>query len=725
MGMVDFNPAVHREGVQLYEIRSVDLENGLTGTTVEESKTPWEQASKTPWYYLVDETDPALTATKQHDEAIIVLRPENPEEAARLALPNGIPPADLHVTLADLGPAASTTPEQRTEIEDVVRSLAVDDDPVRVSVQFNGVVYFVGQENGATAFALNADSPDLETLRGEVVARLAERGLEIVRTHGFTPHMTLAYVDEGGPEPTITLPQNPIPLVLELWWGDERPEVKSTTIHDGITTFVKSKVDALREALGLKASGWRVQPFHDSFGLADEGSEWSFEAADGNAILDKGGWALYKKVHLACDTAEGSTPEIKSAYKYPVAKLVNGKPTYFFRAAAAVNSGLGGGARRADIPADVEKKVAVTLRKIYEAFERDPEQVSGSKEQVAAEVAARLSKIKVDPPASQGYAFKTLDGNTWWLQFTTNNFIDREGEIFSRKALEDFIARHAGEAVKGEFWYRHVPGTKFGNVTWQALVGNFLVQAGPFDDTPVGRAFKEFLTTNPSGHPQVAPHGWGTSHGYYYKPADKAAGVYEWLEIKESTVLPVDVAANVWSPMPLLVQPKPKEYEMNTREEKELRAIGGDALVQLVKEQAEGRTEALKQGGVANKSLDDVSAMLQALADSTEDQVIKDQVAVILEALEAEKAAVEAEIAEITPEPEPEPEMETEVTETLPEGFAEFSGQLDAQMKELRDQMSIVAGAVKTLAGIVTELKRDDTEKIAEKATATPAASLR
>ena len=54
--MKDFNPSIHKEGVVLYERRSV-RNGGIIDTTIVESDTPYEEAVLTPWYYMVDDDD--------------------------------------------------------------------------------------------------------------------------------------------------------------------------------------------------------------------------------------------------------------------------------------------------------------------------------------------------------------------------------------------------------------------------------------------------------------------------------------------------------------------------------------------------------------------------------------------------------------------------------------------------------------------------------------------
>lgn len=478
-------------------------------------------------------------------------------------------------------------------------------------------------------------------------------------------------------------------------------------------------VSAPPTQLAAKAEPYTVQPFHDNFALADETARWSFDAADGNALLDKGGWDLYKRCHLVCDTTDGITPEKKAAYTYPVAKLVDGQPTYFLRAAQTVYGGLRGGARAADLPLTVAERVLRTVKRIYTAFGKETE-------------AMALKEI-----SSRAFAFKALDGTDWWMQWTTNAFADREQEIFTTRALEDFVERHRESAVKGEFWYRHIPGTKFGTVQWQALVGRFLVQAGPFDATPVGQAFKVFFQQYPDGHPVVAPEGWGTSHGYQYKAVDREDGVYEWVEIQESTVLPLRVASNPWSPHPRIVK-RGRGDDMNETERKELERIGGAQLVALVEQEGEARTKHLERAGVGFKGLKDAMAMTLALMEAVEDEAIREALSEIYAAMEAPEDASEMEAeAELPPPaedlppsdlPEAEPLSEMkgltreEVADALTAVTHQLRNELQAQSKAITEG---VAAALLPLTTAVAQLQTADAAKIAEKAAATPAASLR
>lgn len=219
-----------------------------------------------------------------------------------------------------------------------------------------------------------------------------------------------------------------------------------------------------------------------------------------------------------------------------------------------------------------------------------------------------------------GIAFKAKDGKAWWLQFTTNAFQDREGEIFTTKAIEDYVDRKEKEDTKGEFWFWHIPGTKFGTVKWQAMSGRFLAQAGPFDDTKIGNAFKEFFLKYPQSHPEIAPEGWGTSHGYRFKSKDRDDRIYDWFDIMESTVLPANIASNPYNPIPKIIE---EVKEMNDTQRKALEAIGGAELVGLVEKVGQERTKELEDVGVQFKAKSSYGDKIRKVAAKIKDEMLQ------------------------------------------------------------------------------------------------------
>jgi len=132
-----------------------------------------------------------------------------------------------------------------------------------------------------------------------------------------------------------------------------------------------------------------------------------------------------------------------------------------------------------------------------------------------------FDKAKGEKPKSGLKTFTAKDGRTWLLIWTTNAFKDRDGEIFTTKSIKDYVERHADEENKGEIRFWHIKGSKFADILWQGMSGRFLVEAGPFDDTYIGNAFKDFFLEHGEKHLAIAPLGWGTSHGFEYIPEDR------------------------------------------------------------------------------------------------------------------------------------------------------------------------------------------------------------
>lgn len=331
--------------------------------------------------------------------------------------------------------------------------------------------------------------------------------------------------------------------------------------------------------------------------------------------------------------------------------------------------------------------------------------------------------------------FKGSDGRDWLLTWTTNAFEDRDGEIFETKAIEEYVSRHDEEDVKGEFQFWHLPGSKFGDIRWQGVSGRFLAEAGPFDETKIGQAFKAFFQKYPDGHPAIAPEGWGASHGFKYRAEDRKGGVYRWFEKQETSVLPGSVAANPYNPELEVIQ------MLTEKQIQALDEIGGQELVKLVTETGEKRTQELEQAGIAHKAKKNVAETLRAMADEMDDEGLAKEIRGLAEKVaksvakgskekvdipEAIKALAEkaegsdveklksfaADLAKPPEEPAPEPPVEAPVTRA-----------------EIEEAIGVIGGAVAGLAeqvkalrdAVGTEVKREVKETLEE----TPRMSLK
>lgn len=149
---------------------------------------------------------------------------------------------------------------------------------------------------------------------------------------------------------------------------------------------------------------------------------------------------------------------------------------------------------------------------------------------------------------------KLLEGENedYLLTWTTNAYVDREGEAFKLDSLKEFVKECEKRDDKGVYQFWHIPGSEFADVVALTTSGKFLVEIGKFRKDEIGRAFKKFFLQFPDGHPAIAPNGWGCSHGFVYKASDRQDKVYEWFDKKETTILPLEKAANIFTLMEML-----------------------------------------------------------------------------------------------------------------------------------------------------------------------------
>ena len=204
-----------------------------------------------------------------------------------------------------------------------------------------------------------------------------------------------------------------------------------------------------------------------------------------------------------------------------------------------------------------------------------------------------------------GIAVKDVHGQPWHFTWSTNAFEDREGEIFTTKALEDFVLENEKKDDKGFFNLWHIPGTDFASKQWQGVIGRFLIEAGPYLDNVAGQAAKEFFTEFSSGHPQHAPEGWGSSPEFRFLPEEQMKdGVFHWLWITKTSTLPRAAAANIHT--------KGSQVMALTKQNEALAVeMFGPDFVKSLKLDAETKTAELEEAGVAHKETETAEAETQ------------------------------------------------------------------------------------------------------------------
>lgn len=194
-----------------------------------------------------------------------------------------------------------------------------------------------------------------------------------------------------------------------------------------------------------------------------------------------------------------------------------------------------------------------------------------------------------------GVAIKMVSGEPWHLSWSSNAFQDRDEEIFSLKSLEQYVQENEENEVKGWFNLWHIKGTDFAEKRYQAIIGKFLFEAGPYLKDEKGRKALEFFKQYSAGHPEIAPEGWGASVEYKYLPEERKSKVYQWTWITRTSTLARGAAANIWT------KSTQQEFMMNDEQRKAAVVMFGEEFTNQLISQGMQKTKELEEAGVASK----------------------------------------------------------------------------------------------------------------------------
>jgi hypothetical protein len=190
-------------------------------------------------------------------------------------------------------------------------------------------------------------------------------------------------------------------------------------------------------------------------------------------------------------------------------------------------------------------------------------------------------------PAKEDSAFNVFKGNDgkwYWIAKYTNAYQDKEGEIFTEKAHEEYIQRmDMGLVDKPELWVWHTKGTKHGKADTVFGVGRIMVAFGHFDDTPEAQKAIKYYQKNADkiklSHGAIAPK-WAIHDG-----------LIESYNTFEISTLPNGAESNPYTSYEVIkaMQPDPKKVDMVAQ------VLGKEAADKLITGTAE-----------YSKSLDDM-----------------------------------------------------------------------------------------------------------------------
>lgn len=194
--------------------------------------------------------------------------------AATIVMPDGQPADDLHITLAYLG----STEDVEDDSDFLLKLLGAVKDVVIEQKPLSGFLSGIGRFTGETqdAFYLSADIPGLEDLRGKIVEALVEAEVPADRTHGFTPHVTLAYLSRDAEIPmqrvepraveftelAVVYGENviPVPFGGDPSAEEDEPPYGDRTLPATTSPTVNEERKAFDEAAHPRGSGGMFAP---------------------------------------------------------------------------------------------------------------------------------------------------------------------------------------------------------------------------------------------------------------------------------------------------------------------------------------------------------------------------------------------------------------------------------------------------------------------------------
>lgn len=134
------------------------------------------------------------------DSCMVAIYPSS-EAAAKVAqLPGDTPEDELHVTLAYLGKLEDLDAPTKAKLVQAVVAAANEASPLKARI--SGIGRFKGGDTDP--LYLGIDCLGLDYFRADL-ARSISKFLPLPEEHGFTPHMTLSYLETDAPTPALDL----------------------------------------------------------------------------------------------------------------------------------------------------------------------------------------------------------------------------------------------------------------------------------------------------------------------------------------------------------------------------------------------------------------------------------------------------------------------------------------------------------------------------------------
>lgn len=151
-----------------------------------------------------------------------------------------------------------------------------------------------------------------------------------------------------------------------------------------------------------------------------------------------------------------------------------------------------------------------------------------------SKAAAPTQSVKATPDGGSFTVYKAADGRDRWLAVYSNNFVDRDGEVFTEDSHKEYIDWVDRTGRYPELWLWHTPGSKVGKADVLDYQDGLAIASGTFDPSASDVALR-----------LMQSKGLGVSHGYRYEKEHLGgAGDYRQYRTFEISPLPLTKAAN-------------------------------------------------------------------------------------------------------------------------------------------------------------------------------------
>lgn len=201
----------------------------------------------------------------------------------------------------------------------------------------------------------------------------------------------------------------------------------------------------------------------------------------------------------------------------------------------------------------------------------------------------RLNAVKSLIAQHTGFkVLETKEGGYRWLGWVSNKYIDREGEILTDKAHNDFVAwLDENPTAAPELWTYHIPGTgRKSKADFWAYLNGFLLLGGKLTESEAK------AINNYEGD-------LGMSHGFYV--LEKQDNLINKYRTFEATVLPYKAAANLWTKFN--VKEMADMANSLSEEQRELAVqLHGEDFVTALEGDTQKMATALNEAGIQSKS---------------------------------------------------------------------------------------------------------------------------